>query len=254
MTTRYFETDLNCNKCVSKVTPFLNDDQGVAEWSVDINDPRKVLKVSGENVSPDHISTLVERSGFHVKRELPVDEPSRESTGHTHHKEHAESEGFQLKTYYPLLLIVGFLLLVTGLVEFRAGEWATMRAMSTFMGGFFLAFSFFKLLDVRGFADAFKSYDLGARHVPGYAIAYPFIELALGIAYLTNFVPVATNAVTLFVMVLGLIGVSNALFNKRTIQCACLGTVFDLPMSKVTFIEDATMALMAGAMLWHLLG
>jgi hypothetical protein len=33
-------------------------------------------------------------------------------------------------------------------------------------------------------------------------------------------------------MLVGILGVSQALFQKGRIQCACLGTVFNLPMSK----------------------
>jgi hypothetical protein len=50
-------------------------------------------------------------------------------------------------------------------------------------------------------------------------------------------------------MLVGIWGVTQALLQKRRIQCACLGTVFNLPMSKVTFIEDALMAVMAMFML-----
>jgi hypothetical protein len=55
--------------------------------------------------------------------------------------------------------------------------------------------------------------------------------------------------VTLVVMVVGTIGVVNAVVRGRDIQCGCLGTMFDLPMSTVTIVEDVAMALMAAGML-----
>src|SRR5690606_39318746 len=128
-----------------------------------------------------------------------------------------------LQTYKPLLLVIGYLLGVVGLVEITAGSFDWMRAMGNFMGGFFLAFSFFKLLDLQGFVDSFQSYDALARPVRAYGYAYPFIELGLGVAYLVGFAPVATNLVTLVVMLVGIMGVSQALFQKRRIRCACLG-------------------------------
>jgi hypothetical protein len=85
------------------------------------------------------------------------------------------------------------------------------------------------------------------RRASGYV--YPFIELGLGVAYLVRLVPVATSLVTLVVMLVSVVGVTQALLQKRRIQCACLGTVFNLPMTKVTFVEDALMAGMAFAML-----
>lgn len=44
-------------------------------------------------------------------------------------------------------------------------------------------------------------------------------------------------------------GVANSLVNRRKVKCACLGSVFNLPMSTVTLIEDAGMAAMAAIML-----
>ncbi len=41
----------------------------------------------------------------------------------------------------------------------------------------------------------------------------------------------------------------QALLQKRTIQCACLGTALKLPMTKVTLGEDLLMGLMALGML-----
>ena len=51
--------------------------------------------------------------------------------------------------------------------------------------------------------------------------------------------------ITVFVMDVSVIGVILAVSEKRRIQCACLGTVFNLPMSVVTIIEDLGMAAMA---------
>jgi hypothetical protein len=41
--------------------------------------------------------------------------------------------------------------------------------------------------------------------------------------------------------------------NKRKIRCACLGAVFNLPMSTITIIEDGLMILMSLTMLITLL-
>jgi hypothetical protein len=131
----------------------------------------------------------------------------------------------------------------------RAGGFVWGRAMGNFMGAFFLAFSFFKLLDLRGFADAYRGYDVVARRLPAYGYVYPFIELLLGAAYVTGFQPFATNLVTLVVMAVSSVGVIRSLLDKRAIRCACLGTVFNLPMSTVTLVEDGLMVAMAAAAL-----
>jgi hypothetical protein len=73
--------------------------------------------------------------------------------------------------------------------------------------------------------------------------------LLLGIAYAINFLPLITNGVTFIVMTVSIIGVLQSVLNKRKIQCACLGTVFNLPMSTVTIIEDAAMIVMSAIMI-----
>ena len=118
--------------------------------------------------------------------------------------------------------------------------------MMHFMAGFFLVFSFFKLLDIRGFADSYAMYDLLAMRWKGYGLLYPFIELGLGLGYVLHWQPRLVNTLTLAVMLFSSIGVIRAVSNRQKIQCACLGSVFNLPMSTVTIIEDLTMALMAG--------
>ena len=51
-------------------------------------------------------------------------------------------------------------------------------------------------------------------------------------------------------MTISLVGVLKSVLNKQKIQCACLGAVFNLPMSTVTIIEDALMILMSVAMIF----
>jgi hypothetical protein len=54
-------------------------------------------------------------------------------------------------------------------------------------------------------------------------------------------------------MGVSIIGVVRSVMNKRKIRCACLGAVFNLPMSTVTIIEDALMIVMSGAMIYYLI-
>ena len=89
--------------------------------------------------------------------------------------------------------------------------------------------------------------------MPIWGYAYALIELGLGIAYLINFNPLITNSITFIVMSISIIGVLQSVLNKKKIQCACLGAVFNLPMSTVTIIEDALMIAMSGIMILQLI-
>lgn len=150
-----------------------------------------------------------------------------------------------LKTYQPLLLVGAFLVGTTILVELKMGELDPDRAMRNFMGGFFLFFAFFKFLDLKSFVEAFRTYDVVARRCVLYAWSYPFIELILGVAYVLNLRPNAVNLVAAALMLVGSVGVFQALKKKQAIECACLGTVFKLPMTKVTLFENGLMFCMA---------
>jgi len=155
------------------------------------------------------------------------------------------SQGFFV-TYKPILILFGYLLLVSGIAWYTSG---VMWAMNVFMGAFFLAFSFFKMLDVKSFAESYAMYDIIAMKWNGWGYVYVFVELMLGIAYITHFDPVITNSATILVMGVSIIGVINSVLDKRKIKCACLGSVFNLPMSTLTIVEDGIMLIMSVVML-----
>jgi cation transport ATPase len=165
------------------------------------------------------------------------------------HSEVTEQAKSWLETYKPILLIFAYITSITLLVQFTNHHFMFMQWMQHFMAGFFLTFSFFKFLNLSGFAESYAMYDVIAKRIPGWGYIYAFTELALGIAYLINFNPLITNAVTFIVMSVSIIGVLQSVLNKKKIQCACLGAVFNLPMSTVTIIEDALMIAMSGAMI-----
>ena len=55
--------------------------------------------------------------------------------------------------------------------------------------------------------------------------------------------------ITLFVLGATTIVVTKTLLDKKSIRCACLGTVLKLPMTEATFIENIIMIVMAISML-----
>ena len=167
----------------------------------------------------------------------------------TQHSESMEQAKNWFDTYKPILLIFGYITLITVLVQAGKSNVDFMEWMRHFMAGFFLVFSFFKFLDLKGFAESYAMYDVVAKRIPAWGYIYPFVELALGLAFCINFQPYLTNVATLIIMSVSIIGVLQSVLNKKTIQCACLGAVFNLPMSTITIIEDALMIAMSGAML-----
>lgn len=249
MATRTFKTNFRCMGCVDAVRPLLNADPLIERWEADVSGPDKWLRVSGMGATREHVDAKLAEAGYHVVEEvhppigLPVIAPPASVEAST-----------PKPSYYPLLLILGYLLAVCGLVEYEAGAFHPERAMRHFMAGFFIVFSFFKLLNVRAFADSYAMYDLLARRSRVYALAYPFLELALGLAYVADVAPLWVNSVTLTLMLFGTLGVVQSMQAKRQVRCACLGTVINLPVSVVTLTEDMLMAVMAALMLVRHLG
>ncbi len=255
-----FKTTLNCGSCVSKVTPGLNRIQGLEDWSVDTSDPDKRLTASV--AGPDVVAQIVaavQEAGFEADPDSGAGSVAGNSQknsgslpvagGPVRQTPESEPQPIRLSTYWPLILVVAYIVAGMVYVQWATGNWSWHHGMNLFMGLFFLGFAFFKLLNVAKFADAFSSYDLIAARWRGYALAYPFIELTLGVCYLLQLFPVATNVATIAVMGIGLVGVVRAVAKRQAIQCACLGTAFNLPMSSVTIIENSSMVLMATAML-----
>lgn len=145
------------------------------------------------------------------------------------------------KTYYPLFLIIA----LCAVIALASANW-----MMGFMAAFYIAFGAFKLLDVPEFARSFSRYDIIAKRVPLWGYAYPFVELALGFGFLFYFQMTMVTWIALITSLIGAIGVIQSVGRKETIQCACLGTVFQLPMSTVTIVENLGMAAMAAWMLY----
>jgi copper chaperone CopZ len=230
---------MHCQSCVARVTKALTPFAKTV--NVTLEPPRAILRHVDSDASLDVLNIAAAGAG---KYTLEIDKNSFQTDISL-----GDTQSSWLGAYKPLLLIVGFLLGATLLVQFRAPGRSWHEWMNDFMAGFFLVFSFFKLLNLSAFAQAYRGYDLIASKSMVYAYAYPFIELTLGVAYLIRWNPVATNWITLIVMLVSAAGVVNALRKRQLIECACLGTVFKLPMSKVTLIEDLSMAAMAAAML-----
>lgn len=165
------------------------------------------------------------------------------------HSEALEETKTWTATYKLILLIFGYVTTISLVVSWQNGAINFMIFMRIFMAGFFLTFSFFKMLNLKGFAESYAMYDLVAKKFSAWGYLYAFIELGLGLSFAFNLSPPIVNWITLIVMMVSILGVLESVLNKKKIQCACLGAVFNLPMSTVTIFEDAIMIAMSATML-----
>ena len=232
---QYTISGISCMSCVSKIEKSLYGNSAIKKISIDKETGTTTLE--GESLPHyDIISGLVSATGeYSLSATSASQSASKESN----------------RSYKPLLIIVLYLLGTTLLLEFSNGMFQIKTWMAHFMAGFFLVFSFFKMLDIAAFAKAYQSYDIIAAKAKWYGYVFPFIELGLGIAYLLYSDNELTHLITAIVMFVSLIGVIKSVVQKTEIQCACLGTVFNLPMSYVTIIEDGIMLVMALLMYFY---
>lgn len=240
MTHTYQISGMTCNGCVATVKNQLLKHPDILAAEVSLDSQQAVIQMS-KHINTAELQKTVSSAGSYIlseqsNRHVIIEREEQTRTG--------------IETYKPIILIFFFIGGVSLFTSLHEGNIVWMVFMNTFMAGFFLVFSFFKFLDLKGFASSYTMYDIVAKRIPTYAYVYPFLELGLGILYLTSFNPTFTNLSTIVVMGVSSIGVIDSVLNKKKIQCACLGGVFNLPMSTVTIIEDLLMVGMAAAMLF----
>ncbi|WP_426431181.1 heavy-metal-associated domain-containing protein [Winogradskyella sp. HB-48] len=230
---KYNVTGMTCNGCKASVEKSLSELQDVESVEVDLNNNTATITMKkhiGEDTLQNALSdkyTISEQKSKNVFSSTQV----------------VEEEKSELKQLFPLFLIFGYILIASTLLNLK--PWNINGLMLDFMGLFYIVFSFFKLLDLKGFPESFRMYDPLAKVFPAYGWIYPFIEVALGLMFLMRFQIDIALIVTLVILGITTFGVTKTLLDKKAIQCACLGTALKLPMTKATFIENAIMIVMA---------
>lgn len=160
---------------------------------------------------------------------------------------HTNATSKKVRELTPLALVI---LAVSALAFIRQLDGTNvMLYMMDWMGLFLVTFGMFKLIDLKGFAEGFSSYDIVAKKFTQYGYIFPFLEIGLGILYLAGFMFLLQNTVVLIISILGMYSVYKVISNKLEIRCVCLGNLFRIPMTWATFTENFLMAVMVLLML-----
>lgn len=61
-----FKTNMDCQHCVARVKPLLDKVDGIDSWSVDLNNPDKVLTVQSSGAKANKVIDTVEQAGFDI--------------------------------------------------------------------------------------------------------------------------------------------------------------------------------------------
>lgn len=232
----YQVTGMTCEGCQRSVQEKLQSVAGVTAVEVNLEKGEALISMD----SPLSATTLQQA----MSKKYTISEKHNNQSMTFEDRVEGPSKIQQLK---PLFLIFSYLFVTAFLLNYK--QWNLEAAMLDFMGLFYIVFSFFKLLDLKGFPESFKRYDPLAKALPIYAPIYPFIELGLGLLFLMRFQINLALVITLVVLGITTFGVVKSLLDKKAIRCACLGTTLNLPMTEATFIENAIMIVMAITML-----
>ena len=239
MTRTYNITGMTCNNCKASVEKALNAIDFIENVSVDLENSKAIIRMS----NPVSIQTL--QNGLSSNYTISEGIESNVFKASVSERDASKSE---LRQLFPLFLIFGYI--IGASILLNKDSWSTTNFMLDFMGLFYIVFSFFKLLDLKGFPYSFRMYDPLAKLFPAYGWVYPFIELCLGLFFLLRIEISLALIITLVILGITTFGVTKTLLNKKSIQCACLGTALKLPMTKATFIENSIMIVMAVVMLF----
>jgi copper chaperone len=71
MGTLQFKTNIKCDGCIKKVTPFMNADLRIVQWSVDTANPEKILTVRVEQMADEEVMNLLGKAGFRAEAVMP---------------------------------------------------------------------------------------------------------------------------------------------------------------------------------------
>lgn len=149
-------------------------------------------------------------------------------------------------SYVPLIVVLALATSMACAIQMRIG-FSITSVMNAFMGFFFCLLSMFKFFNLSAFVDGFSMYDVIAKRFRAYGFVYPFCELVLGLLFLAELFPLATNACTLVLMSVSAGGVIKSVSAGMNLRCACLGTVLNVPLSTVSIVENLGMGVMAMA-------
>lgn len=233
---KFFIRGISCASCIEKITKLLTHELNASNLSFSSNNTQLEFD-SNADVNIKDLNLLLAKIGNYT---LDVNNNQLSPS----------SENQDPSSYKPIYLIFAYLLFINIVICYK-GMW--MDFMANFMASFFLVFSFFKMLDLRGFADGYSSYDIVAKKFHYYGYVYPFLELGFGIAYILFATNIYLNVAVFFVMLISTIGIVKAKLTKQKFHCVCVGTLLKVPLGSLAIIEGVLMVLMSLVMIIQLI-
>lgn len=220
---------MTCDGCVATIKTKLEMEENISEAIITLVDSKLEL-VSTKNFKISQLNSILSTVGsYTVSNDL---------------KNEKNKIVDYFSTYKPIFITISLVCLLSLINFFNYGK--TFEDLMRFlMGYFFIIFSFLKLQNIKQFAISFANYDPITKTIFKFGLIYPFVELFLGVLFLTGYFLLFSNILTLIILIPQSYGIYKKLRNKEIVNCACLGSSFNVPLSNLTVIENLTMCLMA---------
>lgn len=237
VTNKFSVSGMTCQSCVEKISNTLKSIPEANTVNVSLSDSSVAIQ------SADLVSLETVKQALAALPKYSVTNFSEQKKTVTEQLSSVKPSYFL--TYKPLIVVFTFVTLVSLAFQVFHGSFHVHLFMNHIMAGFFIGLSFFKFLNLKAFAESFSGYDPLAQRFLPYGFMYPFIELALGLLFVAGKALLTANIVTILILSVTTLGVIKRLQSKSNFQCACLGTAFSLPLSRVTVFENVAMIIMA---------
>jgi Cu2+-exporting ATPase len=62
-----YKTNINCNGCIAAVTPNMSAENGIINWSVDTDNPNKILSVEVNDIKSQIVEEAVKKAGYSIE-------------------------------------------------------------------------------------------------------------------------------------------------------------------------------------------
>lgn len=62
------KTDLSCKHCVMKVEPILKSTQGVTDYTIDLEHPDKIVRISAEKLDVNLLIANFKKAGYSAEK------------------------------------------------------------------------------------------------------------------------------------------------------------------------------------------
>ena len=66
MNTYQFTTNIQCADCLEKVKPYLESNNEIRSWHIDINDKNKILTIETNKLSSEIVTEIIKNAGYNA--------------------------------------------------------------------------------------------------------------------------------------------------------------------------------------------